>query len=171
MKKLLALVLCVMLFVSVIPTSAFAEKIDLKPAVDQMNHLNAAYGEFAGKTAVVNIYDGFKGLGEQYPAGSQTRAVIDGILTSKNFKSWWTKLEKNAEKGIAYSPEGVFQMFGPNIVKWYDWVGICISRDTDAAIDAKEAKMKADIGTEIDKLNASIAAAMASMIPVVPGQI
>ncbi len=172
MKKLLALVLCTMLFVSVIPTSAFAdspEKIDLKPAVDQMNHLYAAYSEFAGKNVVANIYNGFKALGEQYPEGSKARYEVEHyILQSKAYNSWWKTLEKNANKGIAYSPEGLFNRYARNISIWYDWVGIGIVRDTNAKIAEKEAKMEADIGAEIDKLNASVAAAMASALAQIP---
>ena len=171
MKKLLALVLCVMLFVSVIPTSAFAdlpEKIDLKPAVDQMNHLYAAYSEFAGKNVVVNIYNGFKAMGEQFPEGSKARNEVEIILRSKAYKSWWDALGINAKKGIAYSPEGLFNRYARSIANWYNWVGKGVVRDTNAKIDETCAKIDENIAAEVAKLDASIAAAMASALAQMP---
>ncbi len=171
MKKLLALVLCVMLFVSVIPTSAFAdlpEKIDLYPAVRQMNHLNAAYSEFAGKNVVVNIYNGFKALGEQFPEGSKARYEAEFILRSKAYKRWWDKLENDAEKGKAYSPEGLFNRYASSIANWYDWVGKGVVRDTNAKIDETCDKIDENIAAEIAKLDASVAAAMASALAQIP---
>ncbi len=169
MKKLLALVLCVMLFVSVIPTSAFAdlpEKIDLKPAVDQMNHLYAAYSEFAGKNAIVTIYNSFKALGEQYPEGSNARNMVeDRILQSRAYRVWWRNLGINADNGIAYSPEGLFSLYTRRIASWYNLVGDAIVLDTNAKIDETEAKIDENIAAEIAKLDASIAAAVANAFP------
>lgn len=65
MKKLLALMLCVMLLAALVP-SAHAD-IDLYPVVQQLNHLYAAYGRFAGATMYVNSYTGFLDLGVENP--------------------------------------------------------------------------------------------------------
>ena len=65
MKKLLALLLCVMLFVSVIPTSAFAA-INLKPAYDAMANLNVAYAKLATATAYKNGFDGYNALAKAF---------------------------------------------------------------------------------------------------------
>ncbi len=66
MKKLLALMLCVMLLAGATAAEAYAV-VDLKPAVDAMNNLYAAYGRFAGATLYVNSYEGFQDLGVQNP--------------------------------------------------------------------------------------------------------
>ena len=65
MKKLLALVLCVMLFVSVIPTAAFATAestasgISLWPVVKQANHFYGAVQKYDGMRKTVGLYNGF----------------------------------------------------------------------------------------------------------------
>ena len=64
MKKLLALVLCVMLFVSVIPAAAFAgdsasSSGKMDKAYAEVEKLYAKYAEFGAKTIIVNIAKGF----------------------------------------------------------------------------------------------------------------
>ena len=64
MKKLLALVLCVMLFVSVIPTAAFANTsansaVSLYNAVQQSNKLYNALSHFAAAKTISGLYNGF----------------------------------------------------------------------------------------------------------------
>ena len=65
MKRMLALMLCVMLLAAMMP-SAHAD-VDLYPVVQQMNSLYAAYGKLAGATMFVNSYTGFQDLGVQDP--------------------------------------------------------------------------------------------------------
>ena len=79
MKKLLALVLCVMLFVSVVPASAFAatsegKAVDLYHAVEQMKRLDNAYAQFATMTALVNGYNGIMNLANSGLLGALARA-------------------------------------------------------------------------------------------------
>ena len=77
MKKLLALVLCVMLFVSVVPASAFAanETIDLYPAVQQMQSLDNAYARFATANILVNAYNGFMEMSKILGPNASAEAI------------------------------------------------------------------------------------------------
>ena len=64
MKKLLALVLCVMLFVSVIPTVAFAAQtngsaVSLYPAVQQQNRLYNSFSYLFNDKVVVGLVNMF----------------------------------------------------------------------------------------------------------------
>ena len=61
MKKLLALVLCVMMFVSIIPTSAFAEEVlTLYPWID------TPIGSAAGYKKEI-LQEGNQGHDQEYP--------------------------------------------------------------------------------------------------------
>ncbi len=70
MKKLLALMLCLMLLSCAVSAGSAvyaASGVDLYPVVEQMNKLYAAYGRLAGATLFVNSYKGFQDLGVQDP--------------------------------------------------------------------------------------------------------
>ena len=186
MKKLLALVLCVMLFVSVIPTSAFAdlpEKIDLKNAVDQMNHLYHAYGAFAVKSDIANTYKGFQSLAELFPKDSKARAnamkapKAEGATgVDDTFKGIWNRVPNvlfdnglvTVANGVGYSPEGIFKLIGIPITVWYDHVRAGVKEDTIAKYVETEAKINENIAAESAKLEASMAAVVASTLAQMP---
>ncbi len=168
MKKLLALVLCVMLFVSVIPTFAFAdlpEKIDLKPAVDQMNHLYAAYGDYFGKTALVTISDMFKSMGDQFAKDSNARTAALEASSNKLFKTAWKKMHSYDYR---FSAEGLFNAWGKNITKMYNNVVSAARTDTINKYIEQCDKIDENIDAEIAKLDASVAAVVASTLAQMP---
>ena len=137
MKKLLALVLCVMLFVSVIPTAAFANTsansaVSLYNAVQQMNSLYSAYGELAAKTFVVDTFKGFKELANAFPKDSYARlaAISAAVGISGAAPDLWNNFENIIKDGYVISPEGLFELFGDEIAALYDFVGQGVVTDT-----------------------------------------
>ncbi len=166
MKKLLALVLCVMLFVSVIPTSAFAKspkKIDLKPAVDQMNHLYEAYGDYFGQTTLVTIRDMFKSMADQFDEGSEARKAAVKSYKEEDLRQAFKKIQRNDDR---FSAEGLFNRWGwKHITRLYNSIVSGAREDTiDAYIEQCE-KIEENIAAESAKIEASIAAAVASAFP------
>ena len=127
MKKLLALVLCVMLFVSVIPTSAFAETsisgsaIDLKPAYDARNTLFAALGVLGEAHMYKNAILGIRGYetaktkdyfekGDESPIGKLITA-LKGL----------EKVDLSKRTGMSYY--GLAKLVAPIVVEAYNMAG------------------------------------------------
>ena len=154
MKKLLAVILCVMLFVSVIPGAAFAvysgSAIDLRPAYEAMSTLNNAYAQLATAVACRNAYDGYDAMGDYYGkdsyAGAQAYYEAD----------WWANNSRDfiddvAASGAGLSYEGLFELVGPDIYESYENVGQQIIND----VAAEYAKLEANM---VQAINAQVAA-------------
>ena len=90
MKKLLALVLCVMLFVSVIPTAAFANTstgsaVSLYPAVQQAKKLYNTLSHFAAAKTIAGLYNGFAKAYKDLIKNSQgAKDAMDALLKAFN---------------------------------------------------------------------------------------
>ncbi len=144
MKKLLALVLCVMLFVSVIPTAAFAASsagsgVDLSPAYAAMQKLNIAYAQLAAATAYKNAIEGLKKLDKD---GNMTEAINKLIEALKNVTS-------DVTTGLDYA--GLAKLVGPVLIEGYNIAGNAIVADSAAKIQKT-----------IDSVDKSVAAIVAS---------
>ena len=136
MKKLLALVLCVMLFVSVVPASAFAanETINLYPAVQQMKSLDNAYARFAVMTGLVNGYNGTMELANSGLLGALARdeAIEEA---GEEFGEAATELLKEVKKlGTGISYERLYMMIFPVIDDVYVDIGEGVVDDMAATI-------------------------------------
>ncbi len=147
MKKLLALVLCVMLFVSVVPASAFAanETINLYPAVRQMQSLDNAYARFAVMTGLVNGYNGTMELANSGLLGALARdeAIEEA---GEEFGEAATELLKEVKKlGTGISYERLYMMIFPVIDNVYVDIGEGVVDDMAAAIGNMSAGVTAAI--------------------------
>ena len=150
MKKLLALVLCVMLFVSVVPASAFAanETINLYPAVQQMKSLDNAYARFAVMTGLVNGYNGTMELANSGLLGALARdeAIEEA---GEEFGEAATELLKEVKKlGTGISYERLYMMIFPVIDDVYVDIGEGVVDDMAATIG----NMSAGVETAIENL-------------------
>jgi len=130
MKKLLALVLCVMLFASVIPTAAFADtaagssssavtdaqiaaaiKAALAYKDDQMKKIAANYeanvkalvkDAFAYRNGVaLNIVNNYKGLVDAIGATSEAAAQKEFDKVWKGVTEEYDKIQKSADEEVA----------------------------------------------------------------------
>ena len=147
MKKLLALVLCVMLFVSVVPASAFAanETIDLYPAVQQMKSLDNAYARFAVMTGLVNGYNGIMELANSGLLGALAR---DEALeeAGEEFGEAAEELLKEVKKlGTGISYERLYMLIFPVIDNVNADIGEGVVDDMAAAIGNMSASVTAAI--------------------------
>jgi len=92
MKKLLALILCVMLFVSVIPTAAFAVSIPTGPVPDTSGkYLPTWVSKYAAQKAVDAASDNIMALYQTLAADQgvySTVAAIDGIVAGIADQLW-----------------------------------------------------------------------------------
>lgn len=152
MKKLLAAILCVVLFASVIPGAAFADtSIDLSPAYEAMSALNNAYAQLATAVACRNAYDGYDAMGDYY--GKNSNAGAQAYYES----NWWANNSETkfiapvAASGTGLSYEGLFELVAPDIYKSYEDVGQQIIND----VAAEYAKMEANM---VQAINAQVAA-------------
>ena len=155
------------------------DKIDLYPAVQQMNRLYGALGAFATRTMIANSYEGFKNLAELFPKDSAARAnalnghkdvkitVSVGEVSIDSFLQFlWTKVAQNMiDEGWAPSPEGMFESAGLVYAAWYDYVGEGVITDTNAKIDEQSDKIEADVAAENAKIKESINNALAGAFP------
>ena len=153
MKKLLALVLCVMLFVSVVPASAFAanETIDLYPAVQQMKSLDNAYARFAVMTGLVNGYNGIMELANSGLLGALAR---DEALeeAGEEFGEAAEELLKEVKKlGTGISYERLYMLIFPVIDNVNADIGEGVVDDMAAAIG----NMSAGVDAAIENLGNS----------------
>ena len=126
MKKLLALVLCVMLFVSVVPASAFAanETIDLYPAVQQMQSLDNAYARFATANILVNAYNGFMEMSKILGPNASAEAI---------------------EEAENMSYEGLYMLLFPQLMYHLSEATEDVGEDLVAVIETMEAGVETAI--------------------------
>ena len=155
------------------------DKIDLYPAVQQMNRLYGALGAFATRTMIANSYEGFKNLAELFPKDSAARAnALNGhkdvkitVLGKKDSLDsflqllWKDVAQQMIDEGWAPSPEGMFEGAGFVLAAWYDYVGEGVITDTNAKIDEQSDKIEADVAAETAKLQESINNALAGAFP------
>ena len=147
MKKLLAIVLCIMLFAGVIPTSAFAD-IDLSPAYARLEVLNNAYAQLATAVACRNAYDGCVDMGDYFGA--------DSFAGAKAFEeaNWWAGNAQNivnvvANTHVGMSYEGLFELVAPDVYISYENVGQQIINDVAAEYARIEANMIQAINDQV----------------------
>lgn len=175
MKKLLALVLCVMLFVSIVPTSAFADdppKINLKPAVDQMNSLYTAYTKLAVGTGLNSLYDGYVGIANLFAEyltdfnlgidPNNRRSIARAIaIGNANFIAFFYNYAiQNVNSPM--SPEGIFEGVGSELATAYDAVGQGVVDDCQTIERFKTAEIIKNVNEEYAKV--------AALMPAVPAQ-
>lgn len=158
MKKLLALVLCVMLFVSVIPTSAFAatsegKAVDLYPAVQQMQNLDNAYARFAVMTGLVNGYNGTMELANSGLLGALARAEALEEAGEEFGEAATELLEEVKKLGTGISYERLYMMIFPVIDDVFADTGEGVVDDMAAAIG----NMSAGVTAAIENLGAPFA--------------
>ncbi len=166
MKKLLALVLCVMLFVSVVPSAALAESagsaIDLAPAYQKLQALNVAYAKLGAATVYKNGVDGFKALSDLFnekdnPIAKTLAAAaaqLLGLIAPYNIN--------NISTGLSY--KGLAEKFGLQISNLYNMVGQGVVFDAANKEAELEAKILADVAKEITKVEGSIDKAMSDAL-------
>lgn len=150
MKKLLALLLCVMLFVSVISTSAYAA-IDLSAAYDARDNLYNAYGNLAAASVYVDTVN-------------LVEKLIGRDLTWEDLYDHWElhfhwffpvwhfvdaeyeDLQPNLFRNVgAMSYEGLFEMVGSAIYRAYDEAGEQVAAACAVVEAAKVAEINAAI--------------------------
>ena len=144
MKKLLALVLCVMLFVSVVPASAFAanETIDLYPAVQQMQSLDNAYARFATANIWVNAYNGFMELSKILGPNASAEAIEEAEKMGENYQLILDHV-KSLKTGMSY--EGLYMLLFPQLMYHLSEATEDVGDDLIAVIETMEAGVTAAI--------------------------
>ncbi len=139
MKKLLALVLCVMLFVSVIPTAAFAatstgSAVSLYPAVQQQKRLYNTFSYLWNDKAIVGLVNMFV---TKYPdliknnsaANAAVKALADKYVKAEDVDDTKFLPASDLNKLVAIAYDDVRQAFVGEIHEY---------SDIKAKIDAKE---------------------------------
>ena len=144
MKKLLALVLCVMLFVSVVPASAFAanETIDLYPAVQQMQNLDNAYARFATANILVNAYNGFMELSKILGPNASAEAIEEAEKMGENYQLILDHV-KSLKTGMSY--EGLYMLLFPQLMYHLSEATEDVGEDLVVVIETMEAGVTAAI--------------------------
>ena len=107
MKKLLALVLCVMLFVSVIPTAAFATSTPksageiIAPAYAAQKKLYNKIGQFGVMNTIAGLYNGFLKAYPKYITADDLTALKNAFeaVTTDN----WGTTDINNIIAVAYN--------------------------------------------------------------------
>ena len=144
MKKLLALVLCVMLFVSVVPASAFAanETIDLYPAVQQMQNLDNAYARFATANILVNAYNGFMELSKILGPNASAEAIEEAEKMGNDYQLILDHV-KSLKTGMSY--EGLYMLLFPQLMYHLSEATEDVGEDLAAVIETMEAGVETAI--------------------------
>ena len=163
MKKLLALVLCVMLFVSVIPTSAFAavsgSGIDLSPAYEARNNLFAALGILGEahfyKNAITGIrsFENDKNKAALEAKDGPVAELIDALQN----------LEKDPTKTTGKSYYGLAGEVLPTVVTAYYTAGNIVVADCTAKEAELVAAAKKAYTDKADAVKANVPAAPAAL--------
>ena len=149
MKKLLALVLCVMLFVSVIPMGAFAAtapssgKVDLSPAYEEMYKvLPPYYAALGGAQVYKNLVDGAaalsKILGLSSTVYKANQEDFDAVI--------------KAAKTAGLNPNALFAVLKPYISPIMNMLG-------NAVVDSATTKIQKE-ETRVENAISSIATGM-----------
>lgn len=150
MKKLLALLLCAILFTSVLSAAAFAAT-DLSPAYEALDNLNNAYAQLAGATVFKIAYDGFHALAGTFKPGSDAGEV------SEMMAAWYAACAGDAvdsirKSGSGLSYENLFALLFLNDEKtlggdlydsYYEFVGLAVAYDVRDSTN----EMAMDIGS------------------------
>ena len=141
MKKLLAMILCVMLFVSVIPTAAFAggaaanvPAIDLSPAYTARKTLYGAFGLLGEAHMYKNAITGIKAL--ENKDNKEALEAADGPiaeLVTELSKLGGEKTEAELQ-GYANSYYGLAKKVAPIVVKAWNMAGNIMVAGTAKAI-------------------------------------
>lgn len=144
MKKLLALVLCVMLFVSVVPASAFAanETIDLYPAVQQMQSLDNAYARFATANILVNAYNGFMEMSKILGPNASAEAIEEAEKMGNDYQLILDHV-KSLKTGMSY--EGLYMLLFPQLMYHLSEATEDVGEDLVAVIETMEAGVETAI--------------------------
>ena len=144
MKKLLALVLCVMLFVSVVPASAFAanETINLYPAVQQMQNLDNAYARFATANILVNAYNGLMEMSKILGPNASAEAIEEAEKMGENYQLILDHV-KSLKTGMSY--EGLYMLLFPELMYHLSEATEDVGDDLIAVIETMEADVTAAI--------------------------
>ena len=144
MKKLLALVLCVMLFVSVVPASAFAanETIDLYPAVQQMQSLDNAYARFATANILVNAYNGFMEMSKILGPNASAEAIEEAEKMGNDYQLILDHV-KSLKTGM--SCEGLYMLLFPQLMYHLSEATADVGEDLVAVIETMEAGVETAI--------------------------
>ncbi len=152
MKKLLALVLCVMLFVSVVPASAFAanETINLYPAVQQMQNLDNAYARFATANILVNAYNGLMEMSKILGPNASAEAIEEAENMGENYQVILDHV-KSLKTGMSY--EGLYMLLFPELMYHLSEATEDVGEDLVAVIET----MEAGVDTAIENLGAPFA--------------
>ena len=111
MKKLLALVLCVMLFISVIPTFAFADEaaasgISLWPVVEQANQYYDSLRGYDGLSKVAGLANGFV---KSYPDAA---ASEKGVAALNALKDVWNEIKRDPNLGASHIADAIGAVHG-----------------------------------------------------------
>ena len=171
MKKLLALLLCAMLFVSVVPASALADDvsgsaIELGPAYAAMNVLYNAYGQLGTATAAKNLYLGLDDYtrlfnGVDNPEALRVAAAYK-LFIAYVAEDFVDDIEDLETTGV--SPEMIYALMAPTICNGYTYLGDAVAVDCRA----KELKAAADAVAKYDKavedVEVSVGKALADML-------
>ena len=149
MKKLLALLLCVMLFVSVIPTSAFAA-VDLSDAYAAQNNLYVAYAQLGAATAIKNGILGIRGLenadNKAYLESGPMSPIKTLIAMLQLVSMPWS-----VPHGLSY--EGLVKVVGSAVNYAYNMAGQVAADSTATAIG----KTVTDVNTSVTNIINSFA--------------
>ncbi len=108
MKKLLALVLCVMLFVSIIPTAAFATTPKsageiIGPAYAAQKALYNKIGQFGVLNTIAGLYNGFLKAYPKYIEAKDLKALADAFTDVKENPDHWGTTNVNNIIAVAYN--------------------------------------------------------------------
>ncbi len=175
MKKLLALVLCVMLFISVFPSAALAESsgsaVDLAPAYQKLQALNVAYAQLGMATAAKNARDGWTAIAKMFKDGSFAKQVAE--FAAQNYgnvsilKNILSMIEKDGH-GLSY--EDLFKMgnLGFSEYETYEALGIAIGADCAKAEDDLKADVIKAYDEKVAAIKADAEAAVKAMTPKMP---
>ena len=160
MKKLLALVLCVMLFVSVIPTSAFAavsgSAIDLRPAYTARNNLFAALGILGEAHMYKNAITGIRGFENKDNKAELEAGPVTELITALQ------NLEKDPTKATGMSYYGLASKVAPTVVKAYNMAGNIAVAGAAKAIGVKDDDAKYGWSGKIGDALGAVAAIQAA---------
>ncbi len=156
MKKLLALVLCVMLFISIVPTAAFATTPKsageiIAPAYEAMYKLYNTLRTFDAVSKVAGLYNGF------------VKAYPDAFKTPKGMEA--LKTLKDAYAAVKKDPNEGATQFGLAIGAVYGAVGDYIIDKTENEFKTKSDKVIADTKTTAASIMASADTALAAAMP------
>ena len=142
MKKLLALLLCVMLFVSIVPASAFAASegnaVSLYPAVEKMQSLDNAYAQFAAAYVINNGYKGFMEMSKILGPNAGTEAAEEAENLASYFDIFIDHV-KSLKTGMSY--EGLYILFIPELMYHFNEATEDVGEDIAAVYETAQGNL------------------------------